>query len=89
MPVSSRAFGLTQGSFERRYNHRLHQTAPREHRSHAGHGQPLVSPARIRRSGLVNVGYTAGTSVPRTVPVGGAVDRGLSGRAAPLVNRSR
>ena len=67
MPVSSRALGSPQGSFERRYNHRLHQTAPREHRSHAGHGQPLVSPARSGRSGLVTVGYTAGTSVPRTV----------------------
>ena len=64
--VSSRALGLTQGSCERRYNHRLHQTAPREHRSHAGHGQPQSSPARIRRSGLVKVGYTAGTRVPRT-----------------------
>ena len=29
--VPSRALGLARASFERRYNHRLHQTAPREH----------------------------------------------------------
>ena len=31
------------GSFERRYNIRLHQTAPREPCSHPGHGQPPLS----------------------------------------------
>ena len=85
-PVSSRALGLTQGSCERRYNIRLHKTAPRERRTCRPRSTAIVASTN-QRSGLLIVGYTSGTGVPRT-SVSGAVDRGLSGRAAPLVNRT-
>ena len=86
--VPSQALGLARGSFERRYNHRLHQTAPREHRSHAGHGQPRSSPARIGAR-VSSTSVTLPALACREPSVDGAVDHGLSGRAAPLVNRSR
>ena len=81
-------FGLARGSFERRYNIRLHQTAPRELCLHSGRATPRDRD-QDSRLGMFIVEYTSTIRAIRALPCRWAVWHGLSGRAAPLVNRSR
>ena len=87
-PSSERATGWrAKPVLTRPSNIRLHQTAPREHRSDAGRDKPPCGPhdstAGRRHRRLHCRRQRAQRRHVRT-----AVCRGLSGRAAPLVNRN-
>ena len=66
-----KALALAGGSsaglclWRRPYNHRLHQTAPREHRSHAGRDEPLVTEEVVAQRTTRTIDYTPGIEYTR------------------------
>jgi hypothetical protein len=88
-PLPSPAFESVRGSFEGRYNIRLHQTVPRARCVRAARGELPVIASVEGPCVRATLEYTSGFGAHENLSVLGAVHHGLSGRAAPLVSRNR